>query len=377
MIKICFIINNLKPGGAERQFVELIKGLDKSRFSVVLYLYAENQPAFYCEKLASEPGIKVIRARLHAPLKALKVLKAVFRIRKFLKKNDFDLVQTTLMANGIIVRLAGLGLCNYQNRIVTSIRNNFDYYPFYEKYPEKFLLRNSFAVCNTRYSARKLSQFCNGLHDKKIFHIYNGYDVQRFFPAQRTDGSKQIIIGTAGRMQHEKNQIQILKAFKLCNFPKNISIYIIGDFGAATPLLREYAGGHFAEGQVRLLPNQKNIEDFYNKFHIFVLPSLYEGCPNVLFEAMLSKCLCVISQNANTDNFITHNVNGLVYDNTDKGLADILKPAIGSIADNRAEKMIESGHRYARSNFSLEQMTRSYARLYEDILQNQKHERKK
>ena len=81
---------------------------------------------------------------------------------------------------------------------------------------------------------------------------------------------------------------------------------------------------------------KKDIEIYYLKFDVFILPSIYEGCPNVLFEAMLSKCLCIVSIGSNSDNFIIDGVNGLVYDGSDKDLKLKLMEAISIIQKKRA-----------------------------------------
>ena len=48
-IRVAFIISNLGQGGAEKQLVELIKGIDKNKFIVYLYLYAYQKEVFYTE----------------------------------------------------------------------------------------------------------------------------------------------------------------------------------------------------------------------------------------------------------------------------------------------------------------------------------------
>ena len=57
-IKVAFFISNLGQGGAERQLVELIKGIDKDVFEVSLFLYAYQKKAFY-EEIFDVEDIKV------------------------------------------------------------------------------------------------------------------------------------------------------------------------------------------------------------------------------------------------------------------------------------------------------------------------------
>ena len=41
-----------------------------------------------------------------------------------------------------------------------------------------------------------------------------------------------------------------------------------------------------------------DIDNFFEEINILVIPSHYEGCPNVLFESMIRKTICVISDGA-------------------------------------------------------------------------------
>jgi len=364
MIKLCFIINNLKMGGAERQFVELIKHIDKTKFEVTLFVYAENEPLFYKE-VEKFSDIKLIRQGLHSKFKLLKIIKAVYQIRKFLIVNKFDIIQTTLVLNGAIIRTAALGLSYYKNRIVTSLRSNFDNYSNHEKLIERIFIKNSYCVANTKHSAKRFKVFCRDMYNSKIIFIYNGFNIQKFNIKKQVNNTVKII-GNVGRMQEHKNQLQILKALKTSG--EISSLYIIGDTGPQKSVLESYINKNGIENQIQLLSNIQKIENYYKIFDIFILSSLYEGCPNALFEAMISKCLCIISEKANTDNFIQHSINGLVYDNSDAGLAECIKKAHQLFGTPKGEKIITNGFKFACQIFSIEKMTDSYADFYEHIL---------
>ncbi|MDY0361373.1 MAG: glycosyltransferase [Desulforegulaceae bacterium] len=364
MIKICFVINNLKMGGAERQFLELLKGLNKKDFDVSLYLYAENEPLFYNEIYNIE-GIKIHREKVNSKFKVLKIFKATFNIRKFIKTNKFDLIQTSLVMNGALVRLAALGIPHYKNKIITSIRKNFDKYPLYEKIIESVLLINSYTITNTNYSAEKFKNFLKGYFNNKILYIYNGFNTKRFLK-KKYEPRNTITIGSVGRMTKEKNHIQILRV--LSSLEKSFEVFIIGDLGTERIKLDNYKDKNLKQYDVKIMSHIHDIENYYKKMDIFILPSLYEGCPNVLFEAMLSGCFCIISENANTDDFIVNGVNGLVYDNTDSGLKKCIEETCELYPTDEGKKIIDNGYLYAKENFSIEKMINSYDFLYKKIL---------
>jgi glycosyltransferase involved in cell wall biosynthesis len=120
---------------------------------------------------------------------------------------------------------------------------------------------------------------------------------------------------------------------------------------------------------VTIMDSQKNIEQYYRKFNIFVLPSLSESCPNVLFEAMLAKCLCIVSKGANSDQFINDGNNGFVYDGTDQMLKEKLGIAIKTLRSGNEAIILENAQKYVLENFSIYKMLNSYLELYGNLMQ--------
>ena len=86
------------------------------------------------------------------------------------------------------------------------------------------------------------------------------------------------------------------------------------------------------------------------------------------------KCFCIISSNANSDDFIVDGENGLVYDGTDVDLKIKLEFAISIKGTESFNKICEEGYDYAKNNFSLEKMVKSYEDLYINVLNKKKIE---
>jgi glycosyltransferase involved in cell wall biosynthesis len=361
-IRICFIISNLGQGGAERQFVELIKYIDKKRFDCTLCLYAVQQELFYKET-RSISDLHLTEHSLRSKIKFLKILEAMWFIRKYLAKGRFDIVQTTLSMNGVLVRLAADR--KYHGKMVSTVRTAFSAYPLYLLLLEKALLRRSYVITNTRKSAVQFKEYCRCLHSERIQCIYNGFDNARFYQKNPALSDRSVIIGTIGRITREKNQFQLVKLAK--EMSGDVSFIFQGHKGDSYNAIAAYIKEQGIQN-VSILEKSLEISETYQGIDIFVLPSLFEGCPNVLFEAMLSGCICVVSPGANSDGFITDGVNGFIYDGSDSDLKLKVLRAMNIVKSPKAETIRTQARKYVEDIFSMEKMVRSYEILYMSML---------
>jgi glycosyltransferase involved in cell wall biosynthesis len=328
-----------------------------------------NRGIFFKE-IENLPGILFTKNTLKYKTPVSKILEAMFFIHRYLKKNDFDVIHTSLFMNGTLVRFSAPR--KYNNKIVYSVRTSFDLYTKKLLFIERLLISKSFLITNSKKAYLEFVRFMPDKYKSKMKYIYNGFDTNKFKPLQEKDESK-ITIGSVGRIHHIKNHIQILRVFnELGN--DNLELVIVGEDGGQKAHIEKYIEENNLTNSVQIISQQNNIEDYYNKFDIFILSSLLEGCPNVLFEAMLCKCFCIISRNANSDDFIIDGENGLVYDGTDGDLKKKLEFAISIKETESFNKISAEGYEYAKSNFSMENMVRSYEDLYINVINKKKTE---
>ena len=341
-IRICFILSHLPQGGAERQTINLIRFLDPARFDITLLLYA-NREVFYREVF--DLPVTIISKSEVKKGKIIKNLAGALFLRRTLRENKYDILHTLLHHNGFWVRLLAPG--EYANRIVYSLRNSLGVSTFMERLSEKIFCGKGVVVTNSKSVMEQYLKLVGEKHRAKVRTIYNGIDIERFTSLSIPNSTDKIIIGNVGRQTALKNQIQILRAAKVLCMEYPAHFIIVGDSDQDSHTFnRKYIADNGLEDCVTIQGSQYDIENYYKKFNIFILSSVSESCPNALFEAMLSGCLCIVSEGANSDQFIKDGQNGFVYDGSDGMLIETVRMAVSFLKTGEATAIQENGRDY-------------------------------
>ena len=128
-----------------------------------------------------------------------------------------------------------------------------------------------------------------------------GIDINRFNQKIIFNEKKLIIktkdsifIGSIGQISKRKNHLAIIKAL---NFLKNPQIhYFIAGFGELEPKILEYSKKNNLQDNIHVLGFINDIPGFLNQMDIFAFPSLQEGLPVSLMEAMASSKAIIASK---------------------------------------------------------------------------------
>ena len=108
---------------------------------------------------------------------------------------------------------------------------------------------------------------------------------------------------------------------------------------------------------------RKEVLKYLNDSDIFILPSLWEGLPISLLEAMYMKKICIVSDVIGNKNVIQHKINGFIFHSVDD-----IKEILESIkVKGEASRIIENAYKNVLSEYNVKQTVDDYKKIYETI----------
>ena len=284
-------------GGADRSIARLIDGLDKKIYEIVFITLKKPIIGKYLKS-----KIKIIN------LNVSKTIFSIFKVRKILKKiqNNHKII---FFSNQNFANLISfLILIKFKNiKHVIIERNHIDEFKYganiiqhIKKKIIKFLITKIYKYADLVLgNAQQLSDDLSELTKINVSKIYNpAYDKSVFDLGNKKinfNYFKKNIVLNIGRLEHQKDQITILKAIRDI---EDINLIIIG-YGSLKKKLDSYIKNNKLKNRVKILENISNPYPYFKIADLFVLSSLYEGFPNVLTEAIMFN-VPIISSNCNS-----------------------------------------------------------------------------
>jgi len=192
-------------------------------------------------------------------------------------------------------------------------------------------------VAVSRSQAKLLSS--KGIERLKIHVIENAVTSNAFQSLDQSQSTNireelglpadNIIILSAGRLSIEKGHRYLIQAFSaIANEYPNCQLILAGD-GPLTDDLKSLSAENDSEERIHFLGFRTDIDNLYEQSDIMVLPSLSEGLPNAVLEAMSSQCAVIASNVGGVPDIIEHQVNGLLVAAADvEGLTSALASLI-------------------------------------------------
>lgn len=201
------------------------------------------------------------------------------------------------------------------------------------------------------------------ISEKKITVIPNGVEPS-LSPKTRTS-NPVVRIGMVMRLVDNKHPEACLEALaRLKHLP--LLCEIVGN-GPALEKIQATIVANALESQIRLLGMQYDLRPFYAQWDIVVLPSQFEGCSNVLLEAMSAGLVVIASDIPGNQAIIHSGLNGLLYPLGQEGaLTQCLEQCL--LSEEQRWALGQAAKKTIEKNFTLFAMLTNYESCYRGLL---------
>lgn len=370
--KILFALPTFSVGGLEKQLLGQLKyyGLNKSKITLATLFSIDDRPDYFDQL---PPDINIHKFNFKFGRFFLNSTE-VFEVIKFLKKENFDLIVTSMTpANFLFSALKPF----FKYKLITREHNIYTDKKVYHRILDQIF--SYFADAIVAVSEEVADFFSNTSHvnRNKIIVIHNGIDLELISKyGKKSEDKEEIkrrlgfedkdkIILNVARLKKQKNHEFLIKVFS--QFVKKLpehKLVILGDGqerGNLEKLIRDLG----LKDKVLLLGFRTDVYDFYSISDFFALPSIREGFPNVVLEA-LAFGLPVISAPVPGIRAVINENNGYIVELNENKWVEKMEKINSRISENRT-KINEICSDSVR-NFDIKKTVDQYETLFNKIL---------
>lgn len=364
-LRIALVITELEPGGAERCLVHLATRLPTDAFETAVYSLGP-RPTVGRDSLVQrleQAGVPIhfldASSFWQAPATWL-------RLRRRLRDRSPDIVQTFLFHANVLGSLAIGG--EQRPALFTGVRVA-DPSRWRQRW-EAWTSRRAQRIICVSQTVADFCRFQAGFPRDKLSVIPNGIDPSVYPPGRRLPPGRiglpddRRILLFIGRLHAQKavDWLLTLAPGFLDRLPRH-DLVLAGD-GPQRHELEHLAAQLGIAHRVRFLGYRDDVPDLLAAADLLVLPSRWEGMPNVVLEAMASGLPVVATRAAGVRELL-----GPLADQQTIPFGDgqALTDAIVRIAEQPglASELGQANRQRAADQFSLDRMIGAYAELYQ------------
>lgn len=374
-LRVMLLISSLERGGAERQVVELVRGLDRRRFDPFVCSLAEHVP------LASnlpdpDRDLVIVQKRWRFDATTIR------RVSRVMTERSVDLVHAFLFDAEMVGRLAGR-LARVP--VVLGSERNTDYRrPLIHAACLTLTRSLSDGLIANSHSGKRFVHRTLGVPLERIHVIHNGINTERFCPGDGREAREEWgidetdqVVGMVASFKRQKNHAMF---FKMANaihrkFPRAWFLCV------GEPLRDNFAGAEDyhremselvrtvdAHDRILMLGSRKDMRNVYNACDVTVLTSRHEGTPNVLLESMACGVPVVATRVSDNEHIVADGETGFIVELDD--VESMAARVAGLLADpGRRFQMAEAARTRVCEHFSTACLCQKTGELYETLYQ--------
>ena len=361
-IRVIHLLHQLGIGGAENGVVNLVNHIDRKRFATAICAFSKYD--FYPERV-NEDKTKIYnigKTKGNDPTIPIKLTKIFREWRPHIVHTH---AWGTLCEGVMAAKLAKIPVVIHgEHGTIQGKKANV--------FIQRLFWRLTDQVLSVSKNHKDKLLETIGFPKHKIMVLANGVDARRFYKQKEYSATgngnhlpetKDIIIGTVGRLESVKNQALLIRSFAdLLKRFSGVKLWIVGG-GELKEQLENLAGSMGASSDIVFLGKRDDIPELLNQMDIFVLPSISEGMSNTILEAMSSGLPVVACRVGGNPELVKDGVTGFLVPSKNK---EAMGRAMALLAENEEKRKImgAAARKRIENQFSLTVMVKRYEQLY-------------
>lgn len=369
------VLHVIRPaaGGMKNHLLSLLEHTNRELFEPAVACPPGSMAAEICRR-----GVPVFPIPLRGEISPRADLAAVSLLTKILREGNFTFMHAHSSKAGLIGRLAA---CRAGTPVVFFTAHNsifYEQWPAWKKWlfatAESVLGRCTHRIFTVSEALRKELLAKEHLEPKRVMTVYNGIDAGRFQqPGDRRAvlralGLPQLgqVVGTVARLATQKGIIYFLQAASMLVKDYQVNFVVVGD-GPLRRELEAQAADLGLKQRVFFTGERRDIPDILAALDLFVLPSVTEGLPLTILEAMAAGKPVVATTAGGIPEIVVDQRTGLLVPPRD---AQALAWAIATLLVERSQaaQFGRAGQQRVAERFTVETMTRKIENEYRALL---------
>ena len=357
-------IDSSDIGGAEQMVLTILQGLDSNKWRLVLIYHSDPGLSRFLETLNTLDIEVICLPRIRSWRDFSAIANFIRKLRE-IKPSIFHahLVWHLRCSYGIVAAF----IARTPAIVATQhafLEINGRKHILFQKIISLFVDRY---IAVSKGIADRLGNFIYSKN--KLTVIYNGIAIDKFSKVRGIDPLKKIkgyqevsVILTVARINKSKGHADIIKAASLLQG----AIFILVGDGPELSTYEEQVRNNHLQDQVFFLGYREDIPNLLSSCDIFVLPSLYEGLPLTVLEAMAAAKPVVASNISGINEVVVDGKTGLLVPPENPGA---LASAIESLIANPdfAKELGQAGRNRVEENFTAYIMVKRISDLYAEL----------
>ena len=367
-IRVAHVIGNWLGGGVESVVMNYYRNIDRNK------VYFD----FLCSESSTDipyEEIEKLGGRVFIVPNYTKVVKYQKELQKIFKENNYKIVHSHISTMSIFplraAKKAGVPIRIAHSHSTTNKKEKKKNLlkqvlrPFSRVYATDYM-------CCSELAGRWL--FGDKEYDKgNVYLLNNAIDLDKFKFDEKVRKTKRkelgigddtFVIGHIGRFVEQKNHRFLIDIFNEIHKKNSNSLLLLVGQGPLKKEIENKVKELKLNDSVRFLGQRNDVNELYQAFDVFLLPSLYEGLPVVGVEAQATGLLCELSNDMTKETKVLDTTRFISLNTSAEEWATII------LDDYSRFKRHDTTYEITKKNFNIKNETSKLENEYSELLTN-------